>query len=295
MDTGTSPRLGSSTVRGGSLEVLVAGATGLLGSVICRRLAKHGDSVRALVRSGASPSVRDGLRAAGVAEMEGDLEQPETLARCLDGIDVIVSTASSFPHDPRALGDAAEAAGVQRVVYISFPPAALDSPFQRAKREIEERLRVANLEYSILQPGNFMDVWFTQDLGLDIASRSMRLYGGGVSPLSWITVADLAAVAVRAVRDETYTAATVAFGNGEALSQSAVLEIVERLSGESFERVEVPASELEKMRVAATNPTEESIACILLDVIEPSILPSPPGIASALVTVEQFVAESLLA
>ena len=264
--------------------------------------------MRALVRSGASSSVRGGLRAVGVAEMEGDLERPETLARCLDGVDVIVSTASSFPHDPRpnaidlvdrrgqlALVDAAEAAGVQRVVYLSFPPAALDSPFQRAKREVEDRLRVANLKYSILQPGNFMDVWFTQELGLDLASRSMQLYGGGVSPLAWITVADLASVVVQAVRDEAYTATTVAFGNGEALSQAAVLEIVERLSGESFERVEVLESELEKMRVAATNPTEESIACILLDVIEPSILPSPPGIASALVTVEQFVAESLLA
>lgn len=97
------------------------------------------------------------------------------------------------------------------------------------------------------------------------------------------------------MRDETYTGATVAFGNGEALSQNAVLEIVERLSGESFERAEVPASELEEMRVAATNPTEESIACILIDSIEPSILPPPPGIARALVTVEQFVAETLLA
>ena len=132
------------------------------------------------------------------------------------------------------------------------------------------------------------------DLGLDLAYRSMRLYGGGVSPLSWITVADVAVVAVRAVRDDTYTAATVAFGNGEALSQSTVLGIIERLSGESFERVEVPASKLEEMRVAATNPTEEAIACILLDVTEPSILPTPPGIASALVTVEQFVTESLL-
>ena len=53
--------------------------------------------------------------------------------------------------------DAAEATGVQRVVYLSFPPAAVDSPFQRAKREVEDRLRVANLEHSILQPGNFME------------------------------------------------------------------------------------------------------------------------------------------
>src|SRR5207342_2917913 len=107
-------------------------------------------------------------RALGVAEVRGDLEQPGTLARCLDGVDVVISTASSFPHDPRpnaidlvdrqgqlTLMDAAEATGVQRVVYLSFPPAAVDSPFQRAKREVEDRLRVANLEHSILQPGNF--------------------------------------------------------------------------------------------------------------------------------------------
>ena len=184
--------------------------------------------------------------------------------------------------------DAAEAAGVQRVVYLSFPPAALDSSFQRAKREVENRLRTATVEYAILQPGNFMDVWFTKELGLDLASRSMQLFGGGVSPLSWISVADVAAVVDQAVRENAYTGATIAFGNGEALSQSEVLEIVERLSGESFQRVNVQAPEIEDMLAAASNPTEESIACVLLDAIEPSILPPPPGIVTP-ITVEQFV------
>jgi NADH dehydrogenase len=37
--------------------------------------------------------------------------------------------------------DAAEAAGVRRVVLISFPPVALDFPLQTAKREVEARLQ----------------------------------------------------------------------------------------------------------------------------------------------------------
>ncbi len=301
MGTETPAHLGGSPVTRGALKVLVAGATGHLGSAVCRRLAERGDFVRALVRSGASPSAREALRTAGVEEIEGNLERRETLARCLHDVDVIVSTASSFPHDPRpnaidlvdrqgqlALMDAAEAAGVQRVVYLSFPPAALDSSFQRAKREVENRLRTAAVEYAILQPGNFMDVWFTKELGLDLASRSMQLFGGGVSPLSWISVADVAAVVDQAVRENAYTGATIAFGNGEALSQSEVLEIVERLSGESFQRVNVQAPEIEDMLAAALNPTEESIACVLLDAIEPSILPPSPGIVTP-ITVEQFV------
>jgi NADH dehydrogenase len=51
--------------------ILVVGATGLLGSEICRRLRARGRPVRALVRPGSTKAAA--LRAIGVETVEGDL------------------------------------------------------------------------------------------------------------------------------------------------------------------------------------------------------------------------------
>src|SRR5215831_18435734 len=75
--------------------VLVAGATGLLGSEVCRRLLARGESVRALVRATSSKEKLEALRASGVELCWGDLKEPDTLAAACRGVDAVISTASS--------------------------------------------------------------------------------------------------------------------------------------------------------------------------------------------------------
>ncbi|MBM3679405.1 MAG: NAD-dependent epimerase/dehydratase family protein, partial [Actinobacteria bacterium] len=194
------------------MNVFIVGATGMLGGRVGSLLAARGDEVRGLVRPTASAGAREALATAGIVAVEGDLEQPATLPAALVGTDVVVSTASSFPVDPRpdaiarvdrdgqlALVDAAEAAGVRRLVYVSFPPYDVAFPFQDAKRAVEARLRSARLEHVILQPGKFMDVWFSPPLGFDVAAGHVRLYGDGTAPTAWVAVDDVAEVAAQAV------------------------------------------------------------------------------------------------
>jgi uncharacterized protein YbjT (DUF2867 family) len=56
--------------------ILVVGATGLVGSDVCRRLAARGRPVRALVRATSDPAKVDALRALGVEVAHGDLHDP---------------------------------------------------------------------------------------------------------------------------------------------------------------------------------------------------------------------------
>ena len=280
--------------------VLVVGATGLLGGATARLLHAAGDEVRGLVRSDAAAE----RLPPGVTAAWGDLELPESLPACVEGASVVVSTASAFPVDPRpdaiervdrngqlALIDAAVAAGVRRFVYVSFPPSRPDFPFQRAKRVVEARLAGSEMESVVLQPGKFMDVWFSPPLGLDLAARSARLYGGGVTPQSWVAVEDVAAVAAHAAGDRDYAGRTVVFGGPAPRTQSEVVDLLEGLVGAPFARVVVPAETLEGMR-ASPEPTMESLGAILLQATVPDVLPSVtalPGVAAPGITVQRFL------
>ena len=263
-------------------DVVVVGATGMLGGEICRRLRARGEHVRGLVRSTSDPSARAGLEDAGVHCHVGDIEQPASLDACFEGASVVVTPASSFPHDPRpdaiervdragqlAVVDAAERAGVERVVYVSFPPATLDHPFQRAKRAVEARLRCATLEHVILQPEKFMDVWFSVLLGFE-PERRVTLYGGGLAPQAWIAVGDVAEVAVQAVRSAAAGNQTIPFGGPERLTQREVVAIYERTLGHAIATEVMEASAIEAMMADAPTPTVESLGGVLLEATEPS-------------------------
>lgn len=113
-----------------SLPVLVTGATGFVGSAVARALAARGHALRLLVRNGGDRRNIDGLDAELV---EGDLGKPETFARALEGTSVLFHVAADYRlwvPDPAAMMKAnvegtrqlmlaAQAAGVERIVYCS--------------------------------------------------------------------------------------------------------------------------------------------------------------------------------
>ncbi|RKH27124.1 SDR family NAD(P)-dependent oxidoreductase [Corallococcus praedator] len=112
------------------MNVLVTGATGLIGNAIAHRLAKRGDSVRALVRdvSKAAP-----LLPPSVQCIQGDITAPASLPAAMHGVDIVFH-AAGMPeqwHRDDSIFDrvnrqgsvnvlsAAHAAKVRRVVYTS--------------------------------------------------------------------------------------------------------------------------------------------------------------------------------
>lgn len=107
---------------------LVTGATGFIGWHVARRLLERGESVRALVRDPAR--VRE---LEGIAPVLGDLRDPESLARAVEGCGVVYHVAADYrlwTRDPeemfrsnvegtRHMLEAARRSGVERVVYTS--------------------------------------------------------------------------------------------------------------------------------------------------------------------------------
>ena len=77
---------------------LVVGATGLLGSEICRRLTAGGKPTRALVRSTSDQAKVDKLKGYGAEIVQGDLRDRVSLEAACQGVTAVISTVSAMPR-----------------------------------------------------------------------------------------------------------------------------------------------------------------------------------------------------
>ena len=114
------------------MKLFVTGATGFIGHHFARMLKAEGHEVRALVRP-VSPEVEVArLKEMGAEEVGGDLADREALRRGCEGVDAVVHCAALVGITDREetfwevnvqgtlnVLEAAAAAGVQRVVYLS--------------------------------------------------------------------------------------------------------------------------------------------------------------------------------
>lgn len=266
--------------------ILVVGATGVLGTEICRLLVEHGQPTRGLVRPGSSPEKVGRLQALGAAAVVGDLKDPASLPRACAGVHTIISTASSTIS--RSEGDsiesvdrdgqlaliaAAEQAGVRHFIYISFVEMTTDFPVQDAKRAVEQRLMRSSLAHTILRPANFMEVWLGPHLGFDPLHGQVRIFGSGEAKVSWISFRDVAEFAVMAVGNPAAHGRVLDLGGPEALSPLEVVRIFEEELGRSVEVQHVPEAALQAQRASAGDSLQASLAGLALSTARGSAVP----------------------
>jgi len=256
---------------------LIVGATGLLGSEICRLLAAEGKPVRALVRPTSDQIKVAQLESLNVEVARGDLKDRPSLDAACEGVSAVVSTASSTLSRQEGdsiqtvdlegqlnLVDAAKAANVSRFVLISFPPVDAEFPLQAAKRRVEEHLKSSGLTYAILQPTFFMEVWLSPALGFYAANAKAQIYGSGENKISWISYKDVAKFAVASLDNAEARNAVIELGGPEALSPLEVVRAFEESQGRKFDVQNVPEEALKEQRESASDPLQQSFAGLML-------------------------------
>ena len=256
---------------------LVVGATGILGSEICRLLAAEGKPVKALVRSTSDQAKVEALKEHGAEIVQGDVRDRASLQAACQGVTAVISTVSAMPfsYEPEEnniqavdlegltnLIDAAQAAGVEHFVYTSFTMDN-DFPLRNAKRAVEGCLKDSGLTYTILRPGYFMEAWLGPVVGFDYANAKAQIYGSGENPISWISFQDVARFAVASLDNPTARNATLELGGPQALSPLEVVRLFEDLGGRSFEVQHVPEEALEEQQKAATDPMQQSFTGLM--------------------------------
>ena len=256
--------------------VLVVGATGLVGSSVCERLARRGEKVRALIRGTSSNDKITALQSWGVELRVGDLKDPDSIAAACRGINAVISTASSTLS--RQAGDsiesvdlagqlnlvnAARSCNVERFLFVSFRKSPILSfPLGDAKEAVEKAIMTLN--FTTIQASWFMEVWLTPALGFDYANATARIYGPGTAPISWVSFRDVAEMCAVALRNPAAERMTIEIGGPEAISPLEVVARFERISGRPFKREHVPESALLTQFQEATDSMQKSFAALML-------------------------------
>ena len=144
--------------------ILVTGATGFVGPHIVHALRAEERDVRALVREGSDTSR---LRAWGCETAVGEMTDPSSLHRAVEGCDSVVHLVAIINGKPaefervmtlgtRDLVAAASAAGIRRFVLMSALGTDEQTkelvPYYRAKWEMEQTVKSSGLEHVIFRP-----------------------------------------------------------------------------------------------------------------------------------------------
>ena len=259
--------------------ILVAGATGFLGNEICRQLIAKNKKVKGLCRPSSDPDKVAKLKESGAEMVEGDLKNKTSLTNALKGVSAVISTVSSTLSRQEGdsiqtvddegqinLVDAAVEAGVSRFVYISFCSFADQFPLQTAKRKVEKHLAESSLNYTVLQPTYFMEVWLGPALGFDYSNARATIYGEGKNRISWIAIKDVASFAVASLDNAATFNKSIELGGPEALSPIEVVNLFEKGQGKKFELQFVPTEGIKAQKEAAKDPLSESFAALMLGV-----------------------------
>ncbi|MEM1415000.1 MAG: SDR family oxidoreductase [Myxococcota bacterium] len=188
-------------------RIVVAGATGYLGSHVARALKAAGHYVRALVRDA------DRLGPAAHAFDEvfvGEATRPDTLTGLGDGMDAVFTSLGvrQLAREPTfwqvdrdanlALLSEAERAGATRFLYVSvFGAATHRSQVElfEAKEQVVDRLRESPLQATVIRPTglfNDMEEFFRMAL-----QRRVWLFGEGDAEVNPVHGADVAEEVVR--------------------------------------------------------------------------------------------------
>jgi uncharacterized protein YbjT (DUF2867 family) len=235
--------------------ILVVGSTGTLGGLITRRLLEQGRDVRILVRPSSDHAA---LVQAGARPVIGDLKDPASVRRAVEGVDTVITTANSaqrggednvetVDRDGNAtLVDAAREAGVRKFIFTSGLGSTPDSPipFIAAKGATEQRLRDSGMNFTILAATPYMEVWLGMVvLGPMFEGREIAYIGDGTQRHSMIAIGDVASFAVAAVDHPEAASAYIPIAGPAAFSWRDAVASVERATGRKLEQRGLPPGE----------------------------------------------------
>jgi uncharacterized protein YbjT (DUF2867 family) len=224
-------------------RILIIVATGRVGRQVLRQLPATGVRVRALARN---------PNAAGlpprVELVQGDLTLPETLDRCLDGIDTVFL---GWTAPPATVAPALEriAKHARRIVFLSAPLKTAHPLFQQPNplralgEQLERLIENSGLQWTFLRPGMFAANalwWWAPQIraGVDVV-RWPHL----AAPTAPIDERDIAAVAVRALCEDGHAGVEYVLTGPQSLSQFAQISTIGGVIGRSLRIEEMSPEE----------------------------------------------------
>ncbi|HEX3593455.1 MAG TPA: SDR family oxidoreductase [Polyangiaceae bacterium] len=209
-------------------SLALTGSTGRLGGRVARRLAEAGVPQRLLVRDAARAPKLPQTSAVVAAFADGAAVQA-----ALAGIDVVLMvSAAETPNrvsEHVAFVDAAAAAGVGHLVYVSFFGASPTATFTLARDHFatEQHIRRSGMQFTFLRDNLYAD-FFPMMVGEDGVLRGPA----GTGRVSAVAQEDIAGAAVAVLGDPgAHSGRTYDLTGPEALSLKEAAEILTETMG----------------------------------------------------------------
>jgi NAD(P)H dehydrogenase (quinone) len=206
----------------------VTGSTGWLGGLVARDLADRGVAQRLLVRDVSRAPELPGSVAARCSYRDVDAARA-----ALDGVETLFMVSAAEQEDRldehRAFVDAAAAAGVRHVVYVSFFGAAPDATFTLARDHAatEEHLRASGMAWTFLRDNLYLE-FMDHMVGPDGVVRGPA--GDGRAAV--VSHDDIARAAVTVLLDPApHAGATYDLTGPEALTFTEMAAIISEVTG----------------------------------------------------------------
>ncbi len=227
-------------------KILLAGATGYLGSHIAKKLNQSDCDLRVIVRS------PDKLSQPGIDfrdVFQAELTSPETIKDCCRGIDTVISTVGitrqkdgltymdvDYQANMNLLNEARES-GVRKFIYVSV----LNGENLRhlaicnAKEQFVEQLQKSGLEYCVIRPNGFFS-----DMAEFYAMAkkgNVYVFGSGEQKTNPIHGEDLAEICVDAI---DRTDQVIEVGGPETLTYNEIAKIAFEVAGTELKITRIP-------------------------------------------------------
>jgi len=219
------------------MKILVTGSTGKVGSEVVKELRKRHAAVRALVRKkeASTPSP------AGVELAEGDLLDPVSVEKALDGVDKLYLLNAVVP-DELTQGliayDLAKKLKLKHIVYHSVFRVEhfKDVPHFASKLAIENALREYDLPFTIIRPNYF----FQNDETLKDPLTKAGVYPVplGTQGVSAVDVRDIAEATAMALTSEGHQGQIYNLNGPDVLSGPKMASLWSALLGKEIHYAE---------------------------------------------------------
>lgn len=208
--------------------IAITGATGALGSRVARHLADQGERLRLLARdAGRLPAGLD-AEVALIESYTDDAGLRAGLAGCRTMLLVSGRESSDRVREHTTVVEAAQTAGVEKIVYVSFQGAAPQARFTFARDHwhTEQLIATTGLTAVVLR-----DCFYLAALVGLVAPDGVIRGPAGDGKVAAVGHDDVAAVASRVLVSDQWDGATLDVTGPEALSLTAVADRLSEVVG----------------------------------------------------------------
>ena len=235
-----------------SRTILVTGATGNQGGAVLRHLMPHGWRLRAMTRDPSKPAAQE-LAAMGVEVVEGDMKDPASLIRAMEGCYGVFAVTTPFEVGVEeetvygvAMADAALATGVEHFVYSSVASANDETgiPHFESKMRVEEHVQYIGVPFTIVRPVFLMENFAYPMTKEGLTKGKLAMGIDPDQPLQMIALDDVGYAIARVFdRREKYLGKAVDLA-GDELTMTVAADLLGEAMGCHVRFTQIPMEDL---------------------------------------------------